>query len=668
MVKQSLSNLDVYVITYELKKLLINGTVENIYQSEKQNIIIFKIRAHGQVFDFVVEPGIRANITKYDIPKTPQPPHFVNMLRQFMRGGRILDVYQRDFDRIIVLKIQSEKGRFLLVLEIFSFGNIILVKEEDNKIKLALKYKRMRDRNIIINEPFSFPPSREINIFTLDNQKIQSVFENKEVYKGLLKLNLGPELVNELCMRANVDPKGNWNTLEDTKKKKILEEIKLLKDILEEKRFKFIVYLDEEENPVHIAPIEEITFSKYNKKEDWESYNDAVDFYFIKMTKEKAPTTLLDRKITDKLKKLKTRLMEQEKDYSKKKSIAENYEKVGMLLYQHMNILERIREFTLHSSKEGTSKEVISEKLKEAVNKLGFIEELQLAKKEPVIKVKIKGYEINIDYRRKISEIANEYFERGKKAKRKLITLQKEIEKTKEEIEKMEREREITLSEEKKKIHKKKEKKWFQKYRWFVSSAGILVVGGKDAKTNDILIKKYLDTRDILIHADIHGAPMVIIKPNENQEIDEKTIWEATQFAVSFSRAWKEGVGSADAYWVYPDQVSKTPPSGEYLAKGAVIIRGKRNYIKSIPLELKIGLCKVYDDWEIMCGPPNAIDAHCTNSLLLHPGEVKKGELVKKIKVFFEKQKPDPDIWIDINEIQNVLPPGSGKIITKRSK
>ena len=419
MVKQSLSNLDVYVITYELKKLLINGTVENIYQAEKQDIVIFKIRNQGKVFDFIIEPGVRAHITKYDIPKTSQPPHFISMLRQFIRGGRILDVYQRDFDRIIVLKIQAEKGVFLLVIELFSFGNIILVKEDENRIKLAKKYKRMRDRNIIINETFSFPPSKVNNIFTFNEKDVRQVFENKAIYKGLLELNLGPELVNELCMRADVDPKRDWNDFDDTKKQKVLEEIKLLKKVLEEKKFKPIIYLDEEGTPVHIAPIEEITFSSYKKKNDWNSYNEAVDFYFIKRIKQQAPSKLVDKQITEKIKKLETRLAEQEKDYAKKKKTAENYENIGALLYQYMNMLEQIREFTIRSIKEGYSKDTISKKLIGAAKKLDFIESLHLAKKEPILKVKINGYEIDIDYRRKISEIANDYFEKGKKAKRK---------------------------------------------------------------------------------------------------------------------------------------------------------------------------------------------------------------------------------------------------------
>jgi Predicted RNA-binding protein homologous to eukaryotic snRNP len=51
---------------------------------------------------------------------------------------------------------------------------------------------------------------------------------------------------------------------------------------------------------------------------------------------------------------------------------------------------------------------------------------------------------------------------------------------------------------------------------------------------------------------------------------------------------------SQDVYWVEPDQVSKTPVSGEFVPKGAFIIRGHRNYIRGAKLEISIGIVE-YD-------------------------------------------------------------------------
>lgn len=81
--------------------------------------------------------------------------------------------------------------------------------------------------------------------------------------------------------------------------------------------------------------------------------------------------------------------------------------------------------------------------------------------------------------------------------------------------------------------------------------------------------------KDIYIHADMYGAPSTVIRNEDNAEITEEEITEAAAFAVSFSRAWQNGLTSGSAYWVSPLQVSKTPESGQYVRKGSWIVRGK---------------------------------------------------------------------------------------------
>ena len=80
---------------------------------------------------------------------------------------------------------------------------------------------------------------------------------------------------------------------------------------------------------------------------------------------------------------------------------------------------------------------------------------------------------------------------------------------------------------------KKKKTRWFERYRWFFSTDGFLVIGGRDAETNEELVKKYLEPRDLFLHADVHGAPAVIVK-SQGKEIPEPTLREAAQFAVSY--------------------------------------------------------------------------------------------------------------------------------------
>ena len=111
-------------------------------------------------------------------------------------------------------------------------------------------------------------------------------------------------------------------------------------------------------------------------------------------------------------------------------------------------------------------------------------------------------------------------------------------------------------------------KEWYEKFRWFTSSDGFLVVAGKDTVSNEVLVKKYATQEDVVFHAEISGAPFVVVKA-EGKTISEQTLHEAGEYAASFSRAWRENAGSADVYWVKVDQLSKSGPSGESVPHGA---------------------------------------------------------------------------------------------------
>ena len=57
-----------------------------------------------------------------------------------------------------------------------------------------------------------------------------------------------------------------------------------------------------------------------------------------------------------------------------------------------------------------------------------------------------------------------------------------------------------------------RKKMWFEKFYWFVSSSGQLVLGGRDARQNELLVKRYLRASDLYVHADVHGASSVVIR------------------------------------------------------------------------------------------------------------------------------------------------------------
>lgn len=199
-------------------------------------------------------------------------------------------------------------------------------------------------------------------------------------------------------------------------------------------------------------------------------------------------------------------------------------------------------------------------------------------------------------------------------------------------------------------------KYWFESYHWFTTSSGNMVMAGRDAKTNEKLVKKHMSDDDIYVHADLYGAPSTIIK-HEGIDITEDSIKEACIFSTSLSRAWPAGIGSATAYWVYPSQVSKTPESGEFVSKGSWIVRGKRNYVLNLPLELKISLIDYKGNTIPMISPAET-KTESQKWVIIKPGNEKRSTAAEKVAKI---------LGIEKSEIESILPPG-GSIIVENSK
>ncbi|XP_055451264.1 ribosome quality control complex subunit NEMF [Psammomys obesus] len=127
-------------------------------------------------------------------------------------------------------------------------------------------------------------------------------------------------------------------------------------------------------------------------------------------------------------------------------------------------------------------------------------------------------------------------------------------------------------------IQKARKVYWFEKFLWFISSENYLIIGGRDQQQNEIIVKRYLTTGDIYVHADLHGATSCVIKNPTGEPIPPRTLTEAGTMALCYSAAWDARVITS-AWWVHHHQVSKTAPTGEYLTTGSFMIRGKKNFL-----------------------------------------------------------------------------------------
>ncbi|KAI9835303.1 MAG: hypothetical protein M1819_002447 [Sarea resinae] len=150
------------------------------------------------------------------------------------------------------------------------------------------------------------------------------------------------------------------------------------------------------------------------------------------------------------------------------------------------------------------------------------------------------------------------------------------------------------LKQEKQVLRPVRRQLWFEKFMFFISSDGYLVLGGKDAQQNEILYRRYLRRGDVYVHADLHGAALVIIKnkpTTPDAPIPPSTLSQAGNLSVVTSSAW-DSKAVMSAWWVNSDQVSKSAPTGEYLTTGAFMIRGKKNFLP--PAQLLLGFAVMF--------------------------------------------------------------------------
>jgi len=676
--KQTFSNIDVYAIVRELDEILSQGTVSNIY--EVKDLLILKVNTFDGNKNLIIKRDLRVNLTNYDYPIPKYPSQYVMSIRKFLKNRKVIRIHQYNFDRIIIIELSNQEGKpWRFIIELFSKGNYILI-DENNIVKIAKKYIKLKDRKILANKKYEFPKSYGKNFLEINCDEFQNLINTETEVVRLLarKINISGVYSEEICERSNINKASRGNELEKKELNTLYEAFKNLRnDLMFSEINPHIVY-DNDGNELSVLPFE-LKIYEDRKKKYFSSFNEAVDNYYSKIDSEKlieSTNTGFDRKIEAQKKILKN----QTEYLDTLKEDIEKYYGYGDFIYANFKSLEKLLNVIKDAKSKGYTWNEINEKLqkakKENMRGAKFFNRVIPSTQEIVLN--INGDEVYIDFNKSIGENASMIYSRGKKARNKLKGTKDAIEKTKKKILKLEKEKES--SEEKIDfLVKKPEKKWYEKYRWFKSSDGFLVIGGRDASSNEAIFSKYLEPHDIVFHTTFPGSPLVVIKNPKKKDISEQTLKEAADFVASYSQAWKENWGVVDVFYVDPDQVSKTPPSGEYLPKGSFMIEGKKNFIRNAKTELVIGLklikrktdSKEFDHIlypELLAGPEKPImeQAKIYVKIIPHPNGLSKGKLAKEILSAFLKQTSNNmNKWISLLSLDDIilmLPNGLSKI------
>lgn len=682
---KNFTNFDVYAISKELNVILERGSIENVYALE--NILILKLSTKIGKKNLIIKSDSRINLTDYDYPIPKYPTQYIMSLRKFLKNRRIICVRQHNFDRIVIIELSDfEEKPWKFIIQLFNKGNFILL-DDKNIIKIAKRYRKFKDRDVLAGKEFIFPDSRGMDFLTVNKDDFMELFKNsdEEIVRHLARnINIAGLYGEEICCRAELDKKTKGNDLNDEDLNKLFNSFKKLRNEFLFGEIDAQIILDNDGTEITALPLNLNLFEDYEKKK-CESFNEAVDEFHSKMDSDviKKPS---DQQVKQKIKAQEKILLNQSEYLNELRIKKKMYYKQGEFIYANFNTIEKLFNVILNArSKKNYSWEEINKKLKiaklESLEGAKFFKKIISSSKQLVIN--FNDEEIYLNLNKSVGENANIIYSKGKKADKKTKGTIRAMEKIKSKIEDLLLEKD-SIEVEIDFLIKKPKKKWYEKFRWFMSSNGFLVIGGRDASSNEAVFKKHLDSNDLVLHTNFPGSPLTVIKNPENKEITTKTIQEAAIFVASFSRAWKEACGVVDVFYVLPEQVSKSPPSGEFLPKGSFIISGKKNSIKNAKTELAIGLkmkkmdCNNSKDHEsfypsIICGPENAIKKQINGDvILIKPSKngLTKGKLAKQIKHdFIEKSEKELKKWIKLLSLDDIilaLPTGSSVISRTR--
>lgn len=630
-----LTSLDLSLLMDEFSELE-EGFVQKVYQ--RQDELTIEIYVPGDDKRRLIVGTDYAFMSKYKRDNPTRPPGFCMELRKHL--GRVDSIKQRGFDRI--LEIESGDKKF--VAEIFGKGNFILL--DDGKIIGALRQEEWSDRSINVGKEYKYPDPAQ------DPRELDDIFEvmEGELVRSLASaLSLGGTYAEEICARAGVDKSSSIEDLTEDEKELVRETFEELIEEIEDPSP--VLYKDGEEL-VRAAPTRLETYDEH-EKEEFESFSDALDEYYYRKESRKEKRKK-QKKYDEKRQGIEKKLEQQKRKIEGLQKSSEQNRETAELIYENYQTLQEIKEAVEKGIKEHGWDET-EKRIMESENDL--VDHItSFNQREEFVSVSVDGQNVKLEPGEDLEAIASKYYDKAKESEEKMENAEKALERTKKELEELKEEDEIEIDESMEDKTRERSKKWFEKYRWFYSSEGHLVCVGRDAQTNEMLVKKHMQDNDLYFHADFDGAPSVVVK--DGQDAGEATLEEAAKAAVTFSKTWKAGIGADTVYHVKPDQVTKDAESGEYLTKGAFVIRGDREYMRNVKVEAVMGAHEI-DGHEVpMCGPRSAVEEHCDTLVELQPGRKKKSAVAKDINRKFADQGHD----LDLDYIIRALPPGESEL------
>jgi len=637
--KKAMSNVDVAAMVSELSDRILGGFVGKAYQQSSDRIWLSVASPAEGRLDLLLVAGRRVNITRTDRPASKTPPQFPTMLRSRLSGGRIVQIQQHDFDRVMEIVVERSGSRHILVVELFPKGSMLLL-DESRTILSLLKKTVYRGSKMVAGEKYLYHPGQldpqSISLPDLSNWLSAA---GQDLVRSLVRgLNMSGTYAEEVCLLAGVEKSKPAADLDETERQKVHQ---ALQEVFSNQTLDPHTVLENDE-PVDVLPRPLKIYHSLEMRR-YPTLSEAMDAFFVEAEPKEEKKDPLEKRIELQ------RVAVADFEAKERELVAK-----GEHIYQIYSSVDGILQVVARAREKGFSYNQIWERISSSdLPQARFILSLDGQGK---MRVTLEETDLELDAALTVAQNAQKYYERAKELSRKAAGAREAMAITEQLRAGGATPRKARPAA----VHRRRKPKWYERFRWFFSSDGFLVLGGRDAESNEEIYAKYLERRDLALHTDAPGAPLTIIK-TEGEAIPESTIQEAAAFAVSYSSSWKAGLAAADCYMVKGDQVSKTAEPGQFLKKGAFVIRGERTYFKDTPLGLAVGI----SEGILIGGPVSAVKPRADPVLEIEPGEFNADDLAKRIYRQFSDKVEDRAFLksvASVDQIVQFLPPGGSKI------
>uniref|UniRef100_A0A673ZEH9 Ribosome quality control complex subunit NEMF n=1 Tax=Salmo trutta TaxID=8032 RepID=A0A673ZEH9_SALTR len=567
--KTRFNTVDIRAVIAEINANYLGMRVNNVYDIDTKTYLI-RLQKPDTKSILLVESGLRIHSTDFEWPKNMMPSGFAMKCRKHLKSRRLTQVKQLGVDRIVDIQFGSDEAAYHLIVELYDRGNIILADHEYTILNL-LRFRTAEgeeDVKIAVRERYPVENARP------------------------------PEpLINQ----HYVSPEALWRFL-----------------------FAWLVRYVQVSNIVFFYRYEEFhpfLFAQHANSHyvEFDTFDKAVDEYYSKMESQR-----IDVKALQQEKQALKKLDNVKRDHVQRLEALHQLQEVdrlrGELVEMNLPIVERALQvvrsalanqvdwaeiglIVKEAQAAGDPVACAIKELKLQTNHITMllknpyivpeeVEEEDVAevaeeKKGKKNKNKDKGQKgkpkkdqpmlVDVDLSLSAYANAKKYYDHKRTAAKKE---QKTVEAAQKAFKSAEKKTKQTLKEVQTvtTIQKARKVYWFEKFLWFISSENYLIIAGRDQQQNEIIVKRYLRTGDIYVHADLHGATSCVIKNASGVPIPPRTLTEAGTMAVCYSAAWDAKVITS-AWWVHHHQVTKSAPTGEYLTTGSFMIRGKKNFM-----------------------------------------------------------------------------------------